>query len=89
MSGAAANYLNGTNHKWVEYVDAIGPFGAKGIGENVMMAVAPAYANALSNAMGGYRFNSLPITREKIVAGLQWMQKQGLIPAGTVAAGAT
>lgn len=83
-----ANYMNGTNHKWVEYVDPVGPYGAKGIGENVMMAVSPALANALSNAMGGYRFTSIPLTREKIVAGLQWMQQQKLIPAGTVVAGA-
>lgn len=88
-SNGPANYMNGTNHKWVEYVDPIGPFGAKGIGENVMMAVSPAFVNALTNALGGYPgLTSLPVTRDKVVAGLQWMQSKGMIPAGTVVAGA-
>jgi CO/xanthine dehydrogenase Mo-binding subunit len=62
---------------WGEYVDPVGPFGAVGIGENCSMAVSAAIANALSNAMGGYRFNTLPITKMDIVAGIQWMQANG------------
>lgn len=62
---------------WEEYVDPIAPFGAKGIGENVLSAVSPAVANALTNALGGYRFTSLPITREMIMNAVQWMKEVG------------
>jgi CO/xanthine dehydrogenase Mo-binding subunit len=62
---------------WNEYVDPVGPFGAKGIGENVLIACSPAIANALSNALGGYRFTKLPIGPEDIVAAVQWMKEQG------------
>ncbi|MDG6901423.1 MAG: xanthine dehydrogenase family protein molybdopterin-binding subunit [Nitrososphaerota archaeon] len=64
---------------WVEQNDPIAPFGAVGIGEPVLMAVSPAIANALSNALGGYRFRTLPITREEIVAGIQWARANGKI----------
>ncbi|HVP22436.1 MAG TPA: xanthine dehydrogenase family protein molybdopterin-binding subunit [Conexivisphaerales archaeon] len=57
---------------WEEYVDPIGPFGAKGIGENVLIAVSPAVANALSNALGGYRFDHLPISREDVMKAIAW-----------------
>jgi len=62
---------------WVEGVDPTGPFGAKGIGELCLLTSASAISNALSNAMGGYRFTKLPIRREDVVAGLQWMQANG------------
>jgi CO/xanthine dehydrogenase Mo-binding subunit len=62
---------------WEEYVDPIGPYGAKGIGENVLIAASPAIANALSNALGGYRFTKLPITLEEIVKAVQWMRQAG------------
>ena len=62
---------------WEEYVDPIGPFGAKGIGENVLIAVSPAIGNALSNALGGYRFLELPIGREDIIKALRWMKESG------------
>ena len=57
--------------------DPAGPYGAKGIGELCLISSAPAIANALSNALGGYRFTSTPIRKEDIVAALQWMQTQG------------
>jgi CO/xanthine dehydrogenase Mo-binding subunit len=43
-----------------------GPYGAKGIGEIVVTATAPAIATAIYNAIG-VRFKDLPITPEKIV----------------------
>ena len=60
---------------WDEYVDPIAPFGGKGIGENVLMGSSPAIANALSNALGGYRFTKLPITREDIMNAVRWMRE--------------
>jgi CO/xanthine dehydrogenase Mo-binding subunit len=64
---------------WIEQNDPVAPFGAVGIGEPVLMAVSPAIANALSNALGGYRFRNLPITRADIVAGIQWAKANGKI----------
>jgi CO/xanthine dehydrogenase Mo-binding subunit len=62
---------------WEEHVDPIGPFGAKGIGENVLTGVSPAIANALSNALGGYKFTKLPITRKEIIEAIRWMRRVG------------
>jgi len=64
---------------WIEQNDPIAPFGAVGIGEPVLMAVSPAIANALSNALGGYRFRTLPISREDIMAGIAWAKANGKI----------
>ena len=64
---------------WNEYVDPVGPYGAKGIGENCLMAVSPAIANALSNALGGYRFLKLPITKQDIAEAIQLQQKAGIL----------
>jgi len=62
---------------WQEQVDAYGPFGAVGIGENTLMAVIPCILNALSNALGGYRFVKVPVRKEDIVTALQWMKANG------------
>ena len=62
---------------WIEQVDPVAPFGAIGIGEPCLMAVSPAISNALSNALGGYRFRSLPISREEVIAGIQWAKANG------------
>jgi putative selenate reductase molybdopterin-binding subunit len=45
--------------------DAIGPFGAKGMGECPVNSVAPALANALAAATG-VRFRELPFTPDRI-----------------------
>ena len=66
---------------WVEYVDPVGPFGAKGIGENCSMAVSAAIANAVSNALGNYPFSTTPITKADIVTAIQWMKDKGMLPA--------
>ncbi len=49
----------------VETVDPRGPFGAKSMGEAVMVPIAPAIANAIADATG-LRMKELPITPEKI-----------------------
>lgn len=52
-----------------------GPFGAKGIGEAATNPCAAAYANALYNALG-IRFRELPISPEKILAGLRAQERE-------------
>ena len=47
----------------------LGPFGAKGIGEPAITAVAPAVANAVANAIGA-RVQDLPLTPEKLLAAI-------------------
>jgi len=42
-----------------------GPFGARGVGEHVMVQTAPAMANALADALG-IRINRLPLSAEKV-----------------------
>jgi len=46
-----------------------GPWGARGVGEHVMVPTAPAIANAINNALG-IRFNDLPLSAEKIFLAL-------------------
>jgi CO/xanthine dehydrogenase Mo-binding subunit len=48
-----------------------GPFAAKQIGENGIIATAPAIANALDDAVG-VRVFDIPITAERIHAALKW-----------------
>jgi carbon-monoxide dehydrogenase large subunit len=45
-----------------------GPFGAKGIGESVFPAVAPAIRNAVVRALGGLPIRSLPLRPDLIIA---------------------
>jgi len=54
----------------VESYEPRGPFGAKEIGEGSMLPVLGAIANAIEDAVG-VRVRSLPITPEKILAGLR------------------
>jgi xanthine dehydrogenase molybdenum-binding subunit len=51
--------------RFVESVDAEGPFGAKGLGESGVIPVSAAVANAIKNAIG-VRFTELPITSEAV-----------------------
>jgi xanthine dehydrogenase molybdenum-binding subunit len=55
---------------FVETVDPIGPFGAKGLAEMGMVSIAPAIANAIHHAIG-IRLNELPMTRQKILAAMK------------------
>lgn len=47
-----------------------GPYGAKGMGELVITPTAPAIVNAIHNAVGIW-VNSLPVTKEKVLAAIQ------------------
>jgi carbon-monoxide dehydrogenase large subunit len=46
-----------------------GPWGARGVGEHVMVQTAPAIANALHHALG-IRFRDLPLSAEKVYLAL-------------------
>lgn len=50
--------------------DLGGPFGAKGVGEDPIIAIGPAIANAVYNAIG-VRIRELPITPEKVLQALR------------------
>ena len=54
----------------VESNDPIGPYGAKGASETAILPGAPAIANAVFDAIG-VRITDLPITPEKVLAGLR------------------
>ena len=58
----------------VESNDPCGPFGAKGVGEIVMVPTAPAITNAIYDALG-IRMKDLPITPEKVLAALAQKEK--------------
>jgi len=47
-----------------------GPFGAKGMGELAISPTAPSVVNAIHDAVGVW-VNSLPVTKEKLLAALQ------------------
>jgi CO/xanthine dehydrogenase Mo-binding subunit len=58
----------------IETNDPIGPFGAKGLAEEVTVPVSPAIANAIYDAVG-VRIKDLPITPEKILSALRRKDK--------------
>jgi xanthine dehydrogenase molybdenum-binding subunit len=58
-----------------EASDSDGPFGAKGVGEDPIVAIGPAIANAVSDALG-VRMRELPITPEKVLAALRQKRAQ-------------
>jgi carbon-monoxide dehydrogenase large subunit len=47
-----------------------GPWGARGVGEHVMVPTAPAIANAIHDALG-IRLNELPLSAEKIFLAME------------------
>ena len=55
---------------FVEEEEVTGPFGAKGLGEPVMLPTAPAILNAIYDAIG-VRFYELPVTCEKVLLALK------------------
>lgn len=55
---------------FVEEKEVTGPYGAKGLGEPVMLPTAPAILNAIYDAIG-IRFYQLPVTCEKVLAFLK------------------
>ena len=54
----------------LESRSGLGPFGAKGVGEPAITAVAPAIANAVADAIGA-RVHEMPITPERVVMALR------------------
>ena len=56
--------------EFVETPEAIGPFGARGIGEHPVIGVAPAVLNAVYDAIG-VDFSEIPVTPEKIKKALE------------------
>lgn len=54
----------------IEDPESTAPFGAKGIGEPVMLGVAPAVLNAIYNAVG-VRINEIPVTPEILLKALK------------------
>jgi CO/xanthine dehydrogenase Mo-binding subunit len=56
--------------------EGVGPYNVRSIGEAPLLGVAPAIANAIRDATG-IRFYDLPLTAEKILAGLRKMNAMG------------
>ena len=54
---------------FADSVDPVGPMGAKALGEVPSVGVGAAVANAVYDAIG-VRFNSLPISPDKIIRAL-------------------
>ena len=61
--------------KVAEHAEPTGPFGARGIGEPVMVPGAPAIANAIANALG-VRFYRMPITAYDVLKALKEKKAQ-------------
>jgi CO/xanthine dehydrogenase Mo-binding subunit len=61
----------------VESNEPNGPYGAKGASETAMIPGAAAIANAVYDAIG-VRIKTLPITPEKILAGLRAKQSASI-----------
>lgn len=55
--------------------DPGGPWGAKGVGEDPIIAIGPAIANAVNDAIG-VRFHHYPITPEDVLNGLRMKQEK-------------
>ena len=66
----------------LEVTNRNGPYGAKGIGEVMIVPPLPAIANALYRATG-VRFRSLPLTPEKVLEGLMEMEESAAGLPGT------
>jgi xanthine dehydrogenase molybdenum-binding subunit len=56
--------------------DPGGPWGAKGLGEDPIIAIGPAIANAIFDAIG-VRFRHYPITPEQVLQGLRALREGG------------
>ena len=60
----------------VEAADAHGPWGAKGLGEHVLIPTAPAILNAVHDAVG-VRMRTLPVTPARLLAALRERDVRG------------
>jgi CO/xanthine dehydrogenase Mo-binding subunit len=57
------------DHVIVEVADEEGPYGAKGLGEHVLIPTAPAILNAIRHATGAAIYD-LPATPDKVCAAI-------------------
>ncbi len=64
----------------VESIDPEGPFGAKECGEGALAPIIPAIGNAIYDAVG-LRMRQLPMTPEKILAGIEKQTTRNQSPA--------
>ncbi len=55
--------------------DPVGPYGAKEIGEGLLISTVPAILNAIYDAVG-VRITELPVTPEKILGGLEKKERR-------------
>ncbi|MCC6146101.1 MAG: xanthine dehydrogenase family protein molybdopterin-binding subunit [Anaerolineaceae bacterium] len=60
----------------LEYPDPHGPWGARGVGEVSIMALAPAITAALHSATGIW-FDQFPLTPEKVLRGMGKLDRDG------------
>lgn len=60
----------------VEHPTVVGPYGAKGFGEQPLMGIAPAVANAVFHATG-VRVREIPITPERLWRALKQAARRG------------
>lgn len=58
----------------LETAEVDGPYGARGVGEQPMIAVAPAIANAIYDAVG-VKFNTFPFTPERVWQAIKEKEK--------------
>ena len=61
-------------HIIIEVEDPVGPYGAKGLGEHVLIPTAPAIINAIRHATGAV-VQDLPCTPDKVLAAINSMQE--------------
>lgn len=54
----------------IEVADAEGPYGAKGLGEHVLIPTAPAIVNAIRHASGA-RIERVPATPDRVLAAIR------------------
>lgn len=59
---------------FVEQADPYGPFGAKGLGEHVLIGIAPAILNAIRHATGAV-IRDLPATPERVLAAIDSIER--------------
>jgi carbon-monoxide dehydrogenase large subunit len=61
--------------EFVETPDAVGPFGARGVGEHSVIGPAPAILNAIHDAVG-VDFFEIPVTPEIMKKALETRQEK-------------
>jgi len=65
----------------VEVPDSNGPFGAKGLGEHVLIPTAPSVLNAIAHASGA-RVTELPATPDKVLAAMHQAEQTVAVATG-------